>query len=233
MAGMLSAMSADGEGLPRADDQAARAPFDRLARLASRLLDVPVSLVTVVEENRQAFPGQAGLPEPYASTRETPLSYSFCRHVVAAGLPLEIEDAREHDLVRDNPAVHELGVVAYLGMPLRAPDGTVLGSVCAIDHDARAWSEVDRADLEDVCASVATEVHLRLLLERERRLAIDLSDDLVRHLAAAKIELEQGGTPGAAIERIGAALRVAEVTAAAMLERVGGAAGPGPPRRRA
>ena len=225
-------MSVDEHGLPRPEDHSAREPFDRLARLASRLLDVPVSLVTVVEEDRQAFPGQAGLPEPYASTRETPLSYSFCRYVVAAGLPLEIEDAREHELVRDNPAVHELGVVAYLGMPLRAPDGAVLGSVCAIDHDPRGWTEADRSALEDLCASVATEVHLRLLLERERRLAIDLNDDLAQHLAAAKIELEHGGTRGAAIERIGAALGVAEVTAAAMLERVGGA-GRGTTRRRA
>jgi GAF domain-containing protein len=232
MADILSAMPADEQGLPRPEDRAAREPFDRLARLASRLLDVPVSLVTVVEEDRQAFPGQAGLPEPFATTRETPLSYSFCRHVVAAGLPLEIEDAREHELVRDNPAVHELGVVAYLGMPLRAPDGAVLGSVCAVDHDPRGWTEDDRRSLRDLCASVATVVHLRLLLDRERRLAIELSDDLVQHLADAKHELEHGGTRGAAIERIGAALGVAQVTAAAMLERAG-SAGPGTSRRRA
>ena len=97
--------------------------FDRLARLVSRLLEVPVALVTVVEEDRQVFPGMTGLPEPYATTRETPLSYSFCRHVVMSGEPLEIQDARDHDLVRDNPAVEELGVIAYLGVPLRAPDG--------------------------------------------------------------------------------------------------------------
>jgi hypothetical protein len=72
-----------------------------------------------------------------------------------------------------------------------------------------------------VCAAAATEVHLRLLLERERRLAMDLNEDLAEHLAAAKLELERGGTQGAAIERIGAALGVARLTAATMLERVG------------
>jgi len=196
--------------------------FDRLARLVSRLLEVPVALVTVVEEDRQVFPGMTGLPEPYATTRETPLSYSFCRHVVMSGEPLEIQDAREHDLVRDNPAVEELGVIAYLGVPLRAPDGSVVGSVCAVNPETRVWTEDDRSALRDLAASAGTEVHLRALLARERRLAFDLNEDLVQHLAAAKLELERGGTQGAAIERIGAALGVARITANAMLERAEG-----------
>ena len=202
---------------PMAGDE----PFDRLARLAARILEVPTSLVTIVEEDRQRFPGQAGLPEPWATRRETPLSYSFCKHVVAAGAPVEIADAREDDRVRDNPAIPEFGIVAYLGVPLASPDGTVLGSVCAMDQRPRAWTADDRALLTDVCAAAATEVHLRLLLDRERRLAIDLNEDLAEHLAAAKLELERGGTQGAAIERIGAALGVARLTASTLLERAG------------
>ena len=202
---------------PMAGDE----PFDRLARLAARILEVPTSLVTIVEEDRQRFPGQTGLPEPWATRRETPLSYSFCKHVVAAGAPVEIADAREDDRVRDNPAIPEFGIVAYLGVPLASPDGTVLGSVCAMDGRPRAWTADDRALLTDVCAAAATEVHLRLLLDRERRLAIDLNEDLAEHLAAAKLELERGGTQGAAIERIGAALGVARLTASTLLERAG------------
>ena len=202
---------------PMAGDE----PFDRLARLAARILEVPTSLVTIVEEDRQRFPGQTGLPEPWATRRETPLSYSFCKHVVAAGAPVEIADAREDDRVRDNPAIPEFGIVAYLGVPLASPDGTVLGSVCAMDQRPRAWTADDRALLIDVCAAAATEVHLRLLLDRERRLAIDLNEDLAEHLAVAKRELERGGTQGAAIERIGAALGVARLTASTLLERAG------------
>lgn len=202
---------------PMAGDE----PFDRLARLAARILEVPTSLVTIVEADRQRFPGEAGLPEPWATRRETPLSYSFCKHVVAAGAPVEIADAREDDRVRDNPAIPEFGIVAYLGVPLASPDGTVLGSVCAMDQRPRAWTADDRALLTDVCAAAATEVHLRLLLDRERRLAIDLNEDLAEHLAAAKLELERGGTQGAAIERIGAALGVARFTASTLLERAG------------
>ena len=120
-----------------------------------------------------------------------------------------------------NPAIPEFGIVAYLGVPLASPDGTVLGSVCAMDQRPRRWTADEREVLTDLCASAATELHLQLLLDRERLLAADLSGDLVEHLAAAKLELESGGTQGAAIERIGAAIGVSRLTAAAMLERVG------------
>ena len=62
--------------------------FDRLTRLASRLLGAPVALVTFVGEDRAFFKSAIGLQEPWASRRCTPLSHSFCRHVVATGAPL-------------------------------------------------------------------------------------------------------------------------------------------------
>jgi hypothetical protein len=65
--------------------------FARLNRLAVELLGVPVSLVSLVDENRQFFAGQVGLPEPWASFRETPLSHSFCQHVVNSGEALVVD----------------------------------------------------------------------------------------------------------------------------------------------
>jgi GAF domain-containing protein len=135
--------------------------FDRLTRLAARLLHAPVALVSLLDRDRQFFKSSFGLPEPWASRRETPLSHSFCRHEVASGRPLVVADARRHRLVRDNPAVAELGVVAYLGIPLIAADGHVLGSLCAIDHEPRAWTEDDVQTLGDLAASVVTEIELR------------------------------------------------------------------------
>src|SRR3954463_14887453 len=92
--------------------------FDRLCKFAARLLGVPVSLVTVVDADRQLFKGAQGLCEPWASRRQTPLSHSFCRHVADSGRPLIVADARGNSLVCDNPAISELGVRAYLGVPL-------------------------------------------------------------------------------------------------------------------
>ena len=86
--------------------------LDRLTRLAAGLLRAPVALVSLVDDHRQFFKSAVGLPEPWASRRETPLSYSFCQHVVATAAPLRVEDAPRHPLGRDNRTVAELGVVA-------------------------------------------------------------------------------------------------------------------------
>jgi hypothetical protein len=65
-------------------------PFDRLTRMATRLLKTPVALVSLVDRDRQFFKSAIGLPEPWQSRRETPLTHSFCKHVVAQHEPLVI-----------------------------------------------------------------------------------------------------------------------------------------------
>jgi GAF domain-containing protein len=149
-------------------DTPAEEVFDRLTRLVRRLLGAPVALVSLVDADRQFFKSALGLPEPWATKRETPLSHSFCQHVVATGTPLRVEDARRDPLVCDSLAVPELGVVAYLGMPLATADGQVLGSLCAIDTEPRSWTAEDAAALRDLAALAMSEVSLRgLALELE------------------------------------------------------------------
>lgn len=135
--------------------------FDRYVRLAKTLLAAPTILISLVEADRQFFKAHDGLPEPYATTRETPLSHSFCQHVVHSQEPLVIFNARTDPLVKDNLAVRDLGVVAYLGVPLRSLGGKVLGSLCALDGQPRIWTPHDIALLTDVAASVSTEIQLR------------------------------------------------------------------------
>jgi signal transduction histidine kinase len=135
--------------------------FDRLTRLASRVLDVPVALVSLVDEDRQFFKSCIGLPEPWSSRRGTPLSHSFCQHAVASEAPLVIEDAREHPLVRDNLAIRDLDVIAYAGFPLTTRGGDVLGTFCAIDSQPRSWSTEEVAFVREMAASAMTEIELR------------------------------------------------------------------------
>jgi len=85
--------------------------FDRLARLASHVLNAPVALVSLVSSDRQFFMSCLGLPEPWASRREAPLSHSFCQHAVARREPLLVDDACEHELLRDNLAIRDMGVM--------------------------------------------------------------------------------------------------------------------------
>ena len=135
--------------------------FDRLTRMAARLLGTPVSLIALVADDHQFFKSAVGLPEPWASRRVTPISFSFCGQVVATGEPLVLEDARRHPLLRHNPVIRELGWVAYAGVPLVTRQGHTIGALCVADKTPRLWSERDVALLQDLAASVVTEIELR------------------------------------------------------------------------
>jgi GAF domain-containing protein len=136
--------------------------MERFARLVAGRLRVPVALVSLVEADRQVFPGLVGLAEPWATRRQTPLSHSFCRHVTATDQPLILADARSDDRTCTSLAIGELGVVAYAGMPLTDSDGHVLGALCAIDTEPREWSDQELADLADLTEACSTELRLRI-----------------------------------------------------------------------
>jgi PAS domain S-box-containing protein len=143
--------------------------FDRVTRLAQRLLGVPVALISLVDADRQFFKSQVGLSEPAASERGTPLSLSFCQHVVATGLPLVVEAVRAHPVVSGDPAFEALGIEAYIGVPIRSPDGHVLGSLCGVDVAVHAWTADDEEALGDLVALVEAEIALRTELVDRRR----------------------------------------------------------------
>jgi PAS domain S-box-containing protein len=149
-------------------DSPAEPSFDQLARLAAKVLRTPVALVSLVDDRRQFFKSCYGLHEPWAGRRGTPLTHSFCQHVVASREPLVIDDARLDPMVKDNLAVTEIGVIAYLGIPL-VVEGEVIGSFCAIDSRPRAWTPQDVEMLGDLAVAVVTEIKLRAQLERAAR----------------------------------------------------------------
>ncbi|MFD7233315.1 SpoIIE family protein phosphatase [Streptomyces sp. NPDC059881] len=142
--------------------------MDRLARLVARLLHVPAAFVSLAEDGQQILPGMIGLPEPWAGQRALPLSHSLCRFVVASGQRLVVSDVRADERLRTSPAISDLGVVAYAGMPLADGDGLVLGSLCAIDHEPRTWDGDELADLADLAAACSAELRLRILSAQRR-----------------------------------------------------------------
>ena len=174
----VTAALADAErlaALQRAEllDTPPDAAFDRLTALAATVLGVPVSLVSLVGADRQFFKSARGLPEPWASQRETPLSHSFCQHVVGSAAPLVVTDARQHPLVRDNAAIDDIGVVAYAGFPILSREGQVLGSLCAIDAVPRAWTATELEVLRELASLAHTELELRGALRDADRAARD------------------------------------------------------------
>ena len=181
-------------------DTAPEPGFDNLTALASQVLDAPVSLVSIVEfdRDRQYFKSHSGLPEPFASDRQTPLSYSFCQHVVRNNAALVVNDAMRHPLVKDNLAIPALGVLSYLGMPVHQPDNTPVGALCVIDNRPRQWSNREVATMQRIARcvtdviSLSGALHVSEQLQREMmHLNRSVSHDLKTPASALKSLLEE------------------------------------------
>jgi GAF domain-containing protein len=166
-------------------DTPPEAAFDRLARVACRVLHTPIALVSLVDRDRQFFKSCVGLPEPFASKRETPVTHSFCQHVVGTAKPLIVEDARTNPLVQLNPAVQELGIIAYAGIPLTTSEGHTLGSFCVIDSKPRFWSFDDIEVLQELAGCVMQEIESRRLIRA--------SEDRCRELEGRLRDVEARG----------------------------------------
>ena len=152
--------------------------FDRLTRLAMKLLGAPVATMTLVDDTRQYFKSAVG-----TAVSQTPLSHSFCQHVVTGGAPLVVTDARLDPRVSENAAVDDLDVIAYCGVPLTDADGNTLGSFCAIEHGPREWTEIEIEILTELAHNIMTELDLRaanralIARERETRSIIESAHD--------------------------------------------------------
>ncbi|WP_127502498.1 PAS domain S-box protein [Actinoplanes solisilvae] len=136
--------------------------LDRLTEFAARALNAPAALVSLVDDDRQRFAGAYGLEGELAETRQTPLSHSYCKHVVEDEAALIVADARLDARLRHNPAIADYNAIAYAGVPLRSPDGHVLGSFCVVDSTPREWSTDEVAVLHDLAEAAESEVALRL-----------------------------------------------------------------------
>jgi len=139
-------------------DSPREASFDRLTRVAATALNAPIALVSIVDEARQFLKSCVGVAEPWASRREMPLSHSYCQHAVASPEPLVVSDAREHPLLRESPAIRDMGAIAYAGVPLLGSDGQALGTLCVIDHGRREWNADEVALLGEIADAVVEEI---------------------------------------------------------------------------
>jgi signal transduction histidine kinase len=156
--------------------------FDTITRLCTRALDVPIALVSLVDGQRQFFKSVQGLAEPWATRRQTPLSHSICKFVAARTDDLLIDDARSDDVLAQHPAVTELGVVAYAGVPLTFR-GETIGAFCAVDTAPRQWKEEDLEVIREYAALVIMQI------ERDvARTELDTSLEVLRTADRRKTE---------------------------------------------
>jgi formate hydrogenlyase transcriptional activator len=150
--------------------------FDRLTRLATAVLHVPVAVISLLDRDRPFIKSESGLSGPFASLRKTPLEHSFCKHPVGAGEPLVVADARKHPLIGGYPGVTELGIGAYAGVPLITSEGHALGTFCVLDERPHDWTEEELGILRVLATSAISEIELRIVVSEQRALTAKLQN---------------------------------------------------------
>jgi diguanylate cyclase (GGDEF)-like protein len=135
-------------------DTAPEQRFDRLTRLAQRLFNVPMALVSLIDNDRQWIKSSAGL-----AAVQTPRNVSFCGHAIASDVTLVVPDACLDPRFHDNPFVAgEPHVRFYAGCPLVMPNGSRIGTLCVADSQPRDFDKNDVALLSDLARMVEQEI---------------------------------------------------------------------------
>jgi len=140
-------------------DLSGNSNLDQFTELASKALQVPISTITLIERDEQVFASQVGISEPWASRGATPLEYSYCQYAVTSRAPLRIDDASAHPLVENSPAIGEMDVASYLGIPLITADNQAVGTLCAIDSQPRHWTDSEVSKLNDLAEILTTQLN--------------------------------------------------------------------------
>ncbi len=137
--------------------------FDDLTRIASEICRVPISLISLIDSDRQWFKSRIGLEAP-----QTPREVSFCGHAINEPDQIFIiPDSRNDPRFFDNPLVlGDQGVIFYAGVPLVNPQGHSLGTLCVIDHESRELEPSQLDALKALANQVVSQLELRRHIQR-------------------------------------------------------------------
>ncbi len=148
-------------------DTPPEAEFDALVQAASMVCGTPISLVSLIDSERQWIKANVGLPD----LTETPREVAFCAHAIMQDDILEIRDATADDRFVDNPLVTSgPNIRFYAGATLKLSDGTHAGTLCVIDRKPGRLDDRQRQILSDLAKAAAVLLEGRRALHAERRL---------------------------------------------------------------
>ena len=140
--------------------------FDRITRLASLILEMPIAIVSLVDHDRIWFKSTQGLDGVEQIGRDPGL----CASAILADEPWVIEDAKADPRALANPLVAgEFGLRFYAGSALRTHDGHNLGTLCVIDKEPRQLTDQQIGVLDDLAALVVDELELKLAARQQAR----------------------------------------------------------------
>ncbi len=154
--------------------------YDNITTIAAGICDTPISLITLVDKDRQWFKSHHGL-----NVSETPRDFAFCAHAINNPDALfEIHDSRKDERFHDNPLVTgDPNVIFYAGAPLTGEDGLPLGTLCVIDNKPKYLSESQKTSLKSLSNQVT-----RLLELRKNKIELEES---VKTIQQTNIDLER------------------------------------------
>ena len=144
-------------------DSPREAEFDDVVALAAKLCGMPISVINLIDADRQWFKAETGL-----GVRETPLDTSICAHVILEDDFVEIPDTLADARMHDNPlCLAEPGLRFYAGAVLRTTEGMPIGTLCVLDHSPGRLNDLQRETLRVLAAQVMAQLDLRLALRTE------------------------------------------------------------------
>lgn len=136
--------------------------FDRLSQLASLVCETPISLITLIDFDRQWFKSKLGI-----DMDETPRNVAFCNYAIKEDKIMIVNDATTDERFRENPFVTSAPEIRfYAGMPLITPEGYRLGTLCVIDDKPRELTEFQKFTVETLAKEVITQLELRLKMKQ-------------------------------------------------------------------
>lgn len=136
--------------------------YDRITRLAATILDVPIALVSLIDDDRQWFKSRVGL-----DAGETSREVSFCAHAICQNDVFVVEDATKDTRFSNNPLVTGAPDIRfYAGAPLRTCDGLHMGTLCAIDTKPRTIDSEQKQLLADLAGIVMDALEMRVTIKR-------------------------------------------------------------------
>ncbi|CCQ89648.1 putative FOG: CheY-like receiver [Nitrospina gracilis 3/211] len=146
--------------------------FDELTELVAQICDVPIALISLIDEKRQWFKSFHGL-----GARETPRNVSFCGHAILQEGVFEVPNSLEDERFADNPIVTgEPRVIFYAGAPLKTPSGQQIGTLCAIDHKPHKLTEDQKRCLTLLAHQVVSQLELRKIILLKHQLIVQKSE---------------------------------------------------------
>lgn len=144
-------------------DTEAEPEFDALVKAAALVCGVPISLVSLVADDRQWFKANTGLP----GVTETPRDAAFCAHAILGNQLMEVPDATVDPRFSDNPLVtSDPNIRFYAGAPLRLTNGAQIGTLCVIDRQSRKLNNVQREALSCLADAAVKALEGRLAVRK-------------------------------------------------------------------